>query len=127
MNIAQISQPVSPGKPAPDFTLPAVDGSGTGSLADYRGGTPLFLALFIGLWCPFCRRAIAQIAASEPALNTAGVETLARRQPFVSERLAGHRSLTLKQPDNVIDRTRWGFPHQTEVSQCIPYVRQCGH
>lgn len=76
MNIAQISQPVSPGKPAPDFTLPAADGSGTVSLADYRGRTPLFLALFIGLWCPFCRRAIAQIAASEPALNSAGVETL---------------------------------------------------
>ena len=27
------------------------------SLADYRGRSPLFLALFIGLWCPFCRRA----------------------------------------------------------------------
>jgi peroxiredoxin len=76
MNITQISQPASPGKPAPDFALPAVDGSGTVSLADYRGRTPFFLALFIGLWCPFCRRAIAQIAASEPALKSAGVETL---------------------------------------------------
>ncbi|NGO55991.1 redoxin domain-containing protein [Allomesorhizobium camelthorni] len=76
MNITQISQPVSPGNPAPDFVLPAVDGSGTVSLADYRGRTPFFLALFIGLWCPFCRRAIAQIAASEPELKSAGVETL---------------------------------------------------
>ncbi|WP_307959458.1 peroxiredoxin family protein [Sinorhizobium medicae] len=76
MSITQISQPVTPGEPAPDFVLPAVDGSGTISLADYRGRTPLFLALFIGLWCPFCRRAIAQIAASESALKSAGVETL---------------------------------------------------
>ncbi len=76
MNITQISQPILPGEPAPDFALPAVDGSGTVSLADYRGRTPFFLALFIGLWCPFCRRAIAQIAASEPALKSAGVETL---------------------------------------------------
>jgi peroxiredoxin len=76
MNITQISQPVSPGNPAPDFVLPAVDGSGTVSLADYRGRTPFFLALFIGLWCPFCRRAIAQIAASEPELKSAGAETL---------------------------------------------------
>ncbi|RVJ20728.1 alkyl hydroperoxide reductase [Sinorhizobium medicae] len=76
MSITQISQPVTPGEPAPDFVLPAVGGSGTISLADYRGRTPLFLALFIGLWCPFCRRAIAQIAASESALKSAGVETL---------------------------------------------------
>jgi peroxiredoxin len=68
--------PVSPGEPGPDFALPAVDGSGTVSLADYRGRSAVFLALFTGLWCPFCRRAIAQIAASEGKLNALGVETL---------------------------------------------------
>jgi len=67
---------VSPGKRAPDFALPAVDGSGTVSLQDYRGRTPLFLALFVGLWCPFCRRGIAQVAATEPALKESGIETL---------------------------------------------------
>jgi len=67
---------VSPGEPAPDFALPAVDGSGMVSLADYRGRTPLFLALFVGLWCPFCRRAIAQVGATEQALKAAGVDTL---------------------------------------------------
>src|SRR6478735_3988875 len=67
---------ISPGEPAPDFTLPAVDGSGTVSLADYRGKTPLFLALFVGLWCPFCRRAIAQVGTTEQALKASGVETL---------------------------------------------------
>ena len=69
--------PVSPGEPAPDFALPAVDGTGTVSLADYRGRSSVFLALFIGLWCPFCRRAIAQMAASEPELKAMGLETLA--------------------------------------------------
>lgn len=69
--------PVSPGEPAPDFTLLAADGSGPISLADFKEKSPLFLALFAGLWCPFCRRAIAQTAAAEPSLKALGVETLA--------------------------------------------------
>jgi peroxiredoxin len=76
MTISDLLPSVSPGEPAPDFTLPAVDGSGTVSLADYRGRSPLLLALFVGLWCPFCRRAIAQVATTEPILKAAGVETL---------------------------------------------------
>jgi peroxiredoxin len=75
-SVFQPQPTVSPGEPAPDFALPIVDGSGTVSLADYRGRTPLFLALFVGLWCPFCRRAIAQMGATEPALKNEGVETL---------------------------------------------------
>ena len=57
MTTAESRPPVAPGEPAPDFTLPAVDRKETVSLADYRGRSPVFLALFIGLWCPFCRRA----------------------------------------------------------------------
>jgi peroxiredoxin len=68
--------PVSPGTPAPDFALPAIDGSGTISLQDFRGKSPVFLALFIGLWCPFCRRSIAEMSAAEPQLKQEGVETL---------------------------------------------------
>ena len=67
---------VGPGDPAPDFALPAIDGNGTVSLEDYRGKSPLFLALFVGLWCPFCRRAIAQAAAADEALKASGIETL---------------------------------------------------
>jgi peroxiredoxin len=70
------SSPVSAGEPAPDFTLPAIDGTGAVSLADYRGRSPLFLALFIGLWCPFCRRSIAQMGQTEGKLKALGVETL---------------------------------------------------
>jgi peroxiredoxin len=77
MNTTDLRVPVSPGEPAPDFALPAVDGVGTVSLADYRGKSSVFLALFIGLWCPFCRRAIAKMAATEPELKALGVETLA--------------------------------------------------
>jgi peroxiredoxin len=73
---AEIAMPISPGAKAPSFTLPAVDGTGIISLDDFRGKTSLFLALFVGLWCPFCRRAIAQMAGVEPALKQTGVETL---------------------------------------------------
>ena len=68
--------PVSPGEPAPPFELPAVDGSGTVSLEDYRGRSPVFLAIFVGLWCPFCRRAIAQLSAMDEDLKKSGVQAL---------------------------------------------------
>jgi peroxiredoxin len=70
------TNPVSPGERAPDFALPAVDGSGAVSLADYRGRSSVYLALLIGLWCPFCRRQIAQMGASEAKLKPLGVESL---------------------------------------------------
>jgi peroxiredoxin len=76
MTTTALRRPISPGEPAPDFALPAVDGNGTVSLADYRGRSSVFLALFVGLWCPFCRRSIAQVAANENKLKALGVETL---------------------------------------------------
>ena len=76
MTTLQTRNPVSPGEPAPDFVLPAVDGNGTVSLAEYRGSCAVFLGLMLGLWCPFCRRAIAQMAANEPKLKAIGVQTV---------------------------------------------------
>jgi peroxiredoxin len=76
MTTMQSRPPISPGEWAPNFVLPAVDGNGTVSLADYEARSPVFLALFVGLWCPFCRRAIAQLGATERALEALGVETL---------------------------------------------------
>ena len=76
MTTVESRPPVTPGEPAPDFTLAAVNRNETVSLADYRGRSPVFLALFIGLWCPFCRRAIAQMGATEGKLKALGVETL---------------------------------------------------
>lgn len=76
MSTRDTRPPLSPGEMAPDFTLPLVDGEGAASLADYRGRSPLFLALFVGLWCPFCRRAIAQMGVTESKLRGLGVESL---------------------------------------------------
>jgi peroxiredoxin len=68
--------PIQPGEPAPEFSLPAISNDGTIALAEYRGRSPLFLALFVGLWCPFCRRSIAQMGTIEGRIRTEGVETL---------------------------------------------------
>ena len=69
--------PVKPGELAPDFSVPAVQHDGTISLADYRGRSPLLLGLFRGLYCPFCRRAVALMAATSEKLKPLGVESLA--------------------------------------------------
>src|SRR6266545_1440641 len=76
MTITESRPPVTPGERAPDFTLPAVDREEMVSLADYRGRSPVFLALLIGLWCPFCRRQIAQMGTTEGKLKALGVESL---------------------------------------------------
>ena len=77
MTMLEARPPITPGEPAPDFTLPAVDRNENVSLADYRGRSPVFLALMVGLWCPFCRRQIAQIGTIEGKLKALGVESLA--------------------------------------------------
>src|SRR5262249_60778445 len=43
----------------------------------YRGQSPLLLAMFRGLYCPFCRRGIAQLGMTAEKLKGRGVETLA--------------------------------------------------
>src|SRR5262245_43711273 len=68
---------LQPGDRAPDFSLPPVDRDGTVSLGDYRGRSPLFLAFFRGIHCPFCRRQIAKLGLTRDKLLTGGVETLA--------------------------------------------------
>ena len=69
-------QPLQPGDRAPDFTLPAVEREGTVSLSDYRGKSPVLLGVFRGVYCPFCRRAIAQMGMAREKLKTVGVEAL---------------------------------------------------
>src|SRR6266542_4532047 len=69
--------PVESGETAPDFVLPAVDRDGVVSLADYRGRSPLLLAINRGLWCPFCRRHVARLGVIREKLLADGVETLA--------------------------------------------------
>jgi len=66
---------LQPGDPAPAFTLPAANLERAVSLADLRG-RPFLIGLFRGLHCPFCRRQVVKLAALQPALHDAGVETL---------------------------------------------------
>jgi peroxiredoxin len=75
--MTQLPPTLQAGQPAPDFTLPAIHREGDISLADYRGRSPLLLALFRGLYCPFCRRSIAQLGLTGVKLEALGVETLA--------------------------------------------------
>ena len=41
--------PLRPGDPAPQFALPAVSREGQVTLDDYRGRSPVLIALFRGL------------------------------------------------------------------------------
>lgn len=68
--------PPEPGEVAPEFSLPAVNHEGTVSLADYRGRRTLFMALFRGLYCPFCRRHVAELGSTSDTLGTFGVDVL---------------------------------------------------
>jgi peroxiredoxin len=68
--------PVQPGQPAPDFTLPAASGDGSVSLAQYRGKSPVYLALFRGLYCSFCRRHVVHLGSVAQKLHEMGVQTL---------------------------------------------------
>jgi len=71
------STPVRPGDPAPHFALPAVNREGQISLDDYRGRSPVLVALFRGLHCPFCRRQLVQLGTTQDKLKAVGVETMA--------------------------------------------------
>jgi peroxiredoxin len=75
--MTQPSPSLQAGQPAPDFTLPAIHRDEPVSLQDYRGRSPVLLALFRGLYCPFCRRHIAALGLTSSKLEKVGVETLA--------------------------------------------------
>ena len=65
------------GSPAPDFTLTLLETGQPVSLSVYRGTNPLLLGLYRGLYCPFCRRAVAKLALASDHLRSRGIETLA--------------------------------------------------
>ena len=71
------SMPLRPGDPAPAFALPAVNREGQVSLDDYRGRSPVLIAMFRGLHCPFCRRQLVQLGTTQDKLKAMGVETMA--------------------------------------------------
>jgi peroxiredoxin len=67
---------LQPGTLAPTFALPRADTDGVVSLAEYRGRASVLLALFRGLYCPFSRQQMAQLAKITEKLRPLGVETL---------------------------------------------------
>lgn len=67
---------VNVGDRAPEFELPAADRDGVVSLAPYRGKAAVLLALFRGLYCPFCRRQMAQLSPTAQRLQALGIETV---------------------------------------------------
>ncbi|HLE42972.1 MAG TPA: redoxin domain-containing protein, partial [Methylomirabilota bacterium] len=69
-------RPIQPGDRAPGFSLPAINREGTVSLDEYRGKQPVLVGLFRGLSCPFCRRHLVQLSATQDKLKPAGVETV---------------------------------------------------
>ena len=69
-------RPIQPGDRAPGFSLPAINREGAVSLDEYRGKQPVLVGLFRGLSCPFCRRHLVQLSATQDKLKPAGVETV---------------------------------------------------
>jgi peroxiredoxin len=76
MTNAQSRPPVQPGEIAPEFDLPAAAGTGSVSLAQYRGKHPVYLALFRGLYCSFCRRHLVTLGSMAEKLRELDVQTL---------------------------------------------------
>jgi peroxiredoxin len=69
MTIDERRPPLRAGDTAPDFVLPAVNHDGSVALADYRGKSPVLLAMMRGLYCAFCRRHIAQLGTTRQKLQ----------------------------------------------------------
>lgn len=67
---------LAPGDRAPEFRLPAADREGTVALADYRGRSAVMVALFRGLYCPFCRHQMARLSPTAERLKAVGIETV---------------------------------------------------
>lgn len=70
-------EPLQIGAAAPDFKLAMLDRDELVGLADYRGRSPLLLGLFRGIYCAFCRRAVAKLGLVGDRLRPLGIETLA--------------------------------------------------
>ncbi len=68
---------VAAGTPAPDFSVASVHDDRVITLADFRGTQPLFLGLYRGLHCPFCRRHLAQLDFLRSKVDPLGVAVLA--------------------------------------------------
>ena len=92
------SVPLRPGDYAPGFALPAVNRDGVVALEDYRGRCPVLVGLLRGLHCPFCRRQVITLQATQEKVAREGVEVLA----IVNTRLERARSYFQYRPTRVL-------------------------
>ncbi|WFU02938.1 peroxiredoxin-like family protein [Rhizobium sp. CB3171] len=69
-------RPLQPGDRAPNVVLDAITRQGKVAIDDFRGQKPVFVGLFRGLHCPFCRRQIAAMAELTDALQEKGIDSL---------------------------------------------------
>ena len=67
---------IRPGDKAPEFVLPAADQDGNVALRDYLDRGPVVLGLFRGVYCAFCRRAVASLGRVSAKLAPLGIQTL---------------------------------------------------
>jgi peroxiredoxin len=74
--VPEANSPVRAGDTAPEFELPAVHRDGNVVLRDYLGRGPVLLGLFRGVYCAFCRRAVAGLGRHSANLAPLGVQTL---------------------------------------------------
>ncbi len=128
MTTSETHSPVGVGMPAPDFTLPAIGHNNTVSLGDYRGRSPVLLALFRGLYCPFCRRAIAQLGVTSEKLQKLGVETLAIVATSVDNARLYFRFRPTRAPlaadHDLITHRAFGLPHPPVTSELMEAVQK---
>jgi peroxiredoxin len=67
---------VQEGESAPSFSLPAVSCEGIISIDEYGGTAALLIGMLRGVYCPFCRRQIAQLSDLAERIRLQGIETL---------------------------------------------------
>lgn len=128
MTTSETHSPVGVGMPAPDFTLPVIGHNDTVSLGDYRGRSPVLLALFRGLYCPFCRRAIAQLGVTSEKLEKLGVETLAIVATNVENARLYFRFRPTRAPlaadHDLITHRAFGLPHPPVTPELMEAVQK---
>lgn len=71
--IGQVAQRLVPGNVAPDFVLPAHDGSLL-RLSDLIRDAPLVLFFIRGMWCPYCREQMHAVKDAAPEFAAAGLK-----------------------------------------------------
>ncbi len=64
------------GDSAPDFTLPAADGTMVASSALLAKG-PLIVSFYRGVWCPYCTMELQALQQALPAYRAAGATLIA--------------------------------------------------